>query len=211
MGAVATIGQRIGAAIPNSAGGSNRPRNVYQTNEGAALLPIRSKTQSNKGRAFENFIEATNRHYSAAGIAVIQKIPTPTANIKGRIVYHQKSTVDFMGSARGVAVAFEAKETVGTKRPDGTRRPESSFPLYSHDKMMISEHQIRYLEKFEKTGAWAFVLIRFRVRGDVYRIPVGIIREWYREARRNGKKSVPISEFMAEWKTDPNDYLKLLS
>ena len=174
-------------------------------------MPIRSKTQSRKGRAFENFIEATNGHYRAASVAVIQKIPTPTANLKGRIVYNKKSTVDFMGSAKGIAVAFEAKETVGAKRPDGTRRPESSFPLYSHNKMMISEHQIRFLEKFEKTGGWAFVLIRFRVRGDVYRIPVDVIKAWYRAARKDGKKSIPIDEFMAEWKTDPNDYLQLLT
>ena len=152
-------------------------------------MRIRSKIQSNKGRTFENFITATNDHYRAAGVAVIQKIPTPTANIKGRIVYHQKSTVAFLGS----------------------RRPESSFPLYSHNKMMISEHQIRFLEKWEKTGGWAFVLIRFKIRGEMYRIPVDVVKAWYREARRNGKKSVPVSEFMAEWKTDPHDYLKLLS
>ena len=174
-------------------------------------MRIRSKVQSNKGRTFENFITATNDHYRAAGVAVIQKVPTPTANVKGRIIYHQKSTVDFIGSAKGIAVAFEAKETVGVKRPDGSRRPESSFPLYSHDKMMISEHQIRFLEKWEKTGGWAFVLIRFKIRGDMYRIPVDVVKAWYREARRNGKKSVPVSEFMAEWKTDPHDYLKLLS
>ena len=173
-------------------------------------MRIRPELQSNKGQSFEQFIEATNRHYRMAGVALVQKIPTPSKNVKGRIVYAAKSTVDFIGVALGAAVAFEAKETTGAKRKDGTRRPESSFQLFSHNKPMISDHQIQFLDRWETMGGWAFVLIRFRVRGDVYRVPVATIQTWYQDARRSGRKSIPVSEFLDEWKVDPKDYLKLL-
>ena len=174
-------------------------------------MVIYSAIQSNKGMSFENFIDATNRHYEIAGVAVIQKIPTPSKNVKGRIIYSAKSTVDFIGVAMGGAVAFEAKETTGAKRSDGTRRPESSFPLFSHNKPMISEHQIRFLNKWERNGGWAFVLVHFKVRGECYRVPVSFFKTKYAEAaKRNGPKSIPVDEFLDEWKVDKRDYLKIL-
>lgn len=198
--------------ISGSRSGSNSTDHPGQPTKGAALLRIRSEIQSNKGQSFENYIAATNEHYERAGVAIIQKVPTPTKNVKGRIVYAMKSTIDFMGVMKGGrGVAFEAKETTGTKRPDGTRRPESSFQLFSHNKRMISEHQIRFLDRWEKNGGLSFVLIRFRVRGDVYRVPVATVKEWYKDARRSGRKSVPVAEFKDEWKTDPKDYLNLFS
>lgn len=162
--------------------------------------------------SFEHFIETTNRHYQIAGVAVIQKIPTPSKNIGGRIVYSAKSTVDFMGVAMGGAVAFEAKETTGAKRPDGSRRPESSFPLFSHKKPMISDHQIRFLERWEQNGGWAFILIHFKVRRECYRVPVSFFKKKYAGANKPGAaKTIKVDEFDPEWKVDPRDYLKLLT
>lgn len=159
--------------------------------------------------SFEKYIEATNKHYEIAGVAIIQKVPTPASNVRGRIIYSAKSTVDFIGNCGGRAVAFEAKETTGNKRTDGTRRPESSFPLFSHNKPMISNHQIRFLSQWEKNGGWAFILIHFRVRGECYRVPVSFFKERYDNIRKSKRKSIPIEEFETEWKVDKKDYLQL--
>lgn len=163
---------------------------------------------------FESYIETTNRHYEIAGLAAIHKIPTPAKNINGRIVYSGKSTVDFIGLVKKhgtpVPIAFEAKETTGRKDKNGSRKPETSFPLFSHKKPMISDHQFQFLQRWERMGGMAFVLVNFPVRGECYRVPVDFLGHYYHDAQRGGPKSIPIDHFKTKWKADPRDYLELL-
>lgn len=161
-------------------------------------------TQARRGMSFENQIEITNRHYEYEQMAVIQKIATPTKNIKGKIVYSEKSTVDFIGNVDGRAVAFEAKQTTGPNM-----KPETSFPLLIRKKYMVGSHQLLFLQRWEKMGGMAFVLINFRNRGQCFAVPVDFIVEKYGVMQAGGRKSIPFDEFKSEWEVPIDDYLKL--
>jgi recombination protein U len=157
-----------------------------------------NSTQAKRGMSFEKAIETTNEHYKIKGVAIIQKIPTPTRNIRGRIVYAEQSTVDFMGSVEGVAVAFEAKET----------STETSFPLTKRykgkDVETILEHQREFLKRWTGIG---FILINFSERGECYAVDVDFIDQYYMAMYKGGRKSIPIADFKAEWIVDVEDYL----
>lgn len=155
-------------------------------------------SQSRRGMSFEARIEVTNKHYQYEKVATIQKIPTPTKNIRGKIVYSAKSTVDFMGSMGGVAVAFEAKET-STK---------TNFPLVKQYKGREVEtvllHQRDFLTSWDGIG---FVLIHFKELEKCYAVDVDFIDQYYINMYKGGRKSIPIADFKDEWLVDPADYL----
>lgn len=167
------------------------------------------KSQSKLGMAFEKRIETTNQLYSITGLATIQKIPTPTKNIKGKIVYSEKSTVDFIGMISGdhveyiSPVAFEAKETSN----------KTNFPLFrqsrGRDVELVPEHQREFLRNWEKGGGMAFVLIHFSNLETCYRVPVDFIESYYIEAYNGGRKSIPIKDFKKDWIVDVEDYLEI--
>lgn len=173
------------------------------------LVKNKDRTQANRGRSFEEAIEATNEFYSIKGVAQIQKVSTPWQVVRhgAKIVSafpKEKSTVDFIGSVGGLAVCFEAKETTGKEG-----RPETSFPLTIRKKEMITRHQFLFLQRWERTGGIAFVLIHFKNRDECFAVPVDWIGSWYVEMNRGGRKSIPYAEFNQEWKVNINDYLGL--
>jgi recombination protein U len=169
---------------------------------------VKNLSQAKRGMSFEKRIETTNEFYKIKGVGVIQKIPTPTRNIKGRIVYAEQSTVDFMGAyiqhddyinqEIAIPVAFEAKETSS----------ETNFPLTKRykgrDVETILEHQREFLKKWPGHG---FVLINFSERGECYAVDVDFIEQYYLAMYKGGRKSIPIADFMERWKVDPDDYL----
>ena len=65
-----------------------------------------------RGSTLEDMINRTNEKYSEAGLALIQKIPTPITPIKidkeNRQItlayFEQKSTVDYIGAVQGLPV-----------------------------------------------------------------------------------------------------------
>ena len=71
-----------------------------------------------RGQALEEMINRTNEKYADAGLALIQKVPTPITPIKidkeSRQItlayFEQKSTVDYIGAVQGLPVCFDAKE-----------------------------------------------------------------------------------------------------
>ncbi len=81
-------------------------------------------------------------------MALIQKIPTPIKPIKidkaqrhiTLAYFEQRSTVDYIGAVQGIPVCFDAKECHGT-----------NFPIQN-----VHEHQIVFMEDFEKTGRYFF-------------------------------------------------------
>lgn len=160
--------------------------------------------QSKLGMTFEKRIETTNKYYFHEKLALVQKIPTPTKNIRGKIVYSEKSTVDFIGIALGGAVAFEAKETAN----------ETNFPLFRRQKgrdiELIPRHQREFLNEWKDNGGWSFLLINFANLGRCYRIPADFIDSYYIEADNGGRKSIPIKDFKDAWIVDIEDYLGIL-
>ena len=99
-------------------------------------------TRGLRGSTLEDMVNRTNEKYAEAGLALIQKIPTPITPVKmdkeSRQItlafFEQKSTVDYIGVVQGIPVCFDAKECNA-----------DTFPLQN-----VHEHQIRFMEKFEQ-------------------------------------------------------------
>ena len=106
-----------------------------------------------RGSTLEEFINRTNETYLTNGLALIQKVPTPITPINidkatrhiTLAYFEQKSTVDYIGAVQGIPVCFDAKECA-----------TDTFPLQN-----IHEHQVTFMENFEKQGGISFFLISF--------------------------------------------------
>lgn len=101
-----------------------------------------------RGSTLEELINRTNEKYLENGLALIQKIPTPITPIKidkekrhiTLAYFEQKSTVDYIGVVQGIPICFDAKECA-----------TDTFALQN-----IHEHQVQFMENFEKQGGIAF-------------------------------------------------------
>ena len=108
-----------------------------------------------RGSTLEEFINRTNEIYQENGLALIQKIPTPITPINidkqtrhiTLAYFDQKSTVDYIGAVQGIPVCFDAKEC-----------NTDTFPLAN-----IHEHQVAFMENFEKQGGVSFFLLSFTI------------------------------------------------
>ncbi len=106
-----------------------------------------------RGSTLEEFINRTNEKYLENGLALIQKVPTPITPINidkatrhiTLAYFDQKSTVDYIGAVQGIPVCFDAKEC-----------NTDTFPLQN-----IHEHQVVFMENFEKQMGIAFFFDQF--------------------------------------------------
>ncbi len=150
-----------------------------------------------RGSTLEDLLNRTNEKYSECGLALIQKIPTPITPIaidkKTRHItlayFDQKSTVDYIGAVQGVPVCFDAKEC-----------HTDTFPLAN-----IHEHQIRFMEQFERQDGIAFILISFTQRDEFYYLRFAELMKFYRRAGEGGRKSFRHDEL------DPSYFLPEIS
>lgn len=131
---------------------------------------------ANRGKAFQMLINHTNHIYKIKGWAVVDEVATPTKNIKGKIVYEKKSTVDYYGISNGRAVAFDAKSTKETAR----------FDLKN-----VHDHQVRYLKDFQNQGGLSFFLFEFAKLQEFYFVPLDFFLAYWMAALNGGKKSIP--------------------
>ena len=143
-------------------------------------------TRGLRGSTLEELINFSNEKYRENGLALIQKIPTPIKPInidkESRHItlayFDQKSTVDYIGAVQGIPVCFDAKEcTVDT------------FPLHN-----IHEHQIVFMEEFEKQGGIAFIILFYTSKDEIYYIPFRDIKSFWDRAVNGGRKSFTYSE-----------------
>lgn len=117
----------------------------------------------------EELIILANRKYEQSGVAVITKIPTewlPIRDHTGRIMsakVEHKAAVDFIGNYKGTPIAFDAKHTK-EKRISWSR---------------LEPHQWEFLQRWEKCGGIAFVLVGWDMK-QFYAIPIS---EWGREGK----------------------------
>lgn len=124
---------------------------------------------ANRGRQFEAMLEATHDYYLRAGIGLIEKISNKwvyctegewrgladalkARTATGRPLRRAKTMCDYLGHAKGHAVAFDAKEF-----------KEASFPLRD-----VQPHQATGLFNFYRTGGLAGFLLWSRRVDTVY-------------------------------------------
>ena len=141
---------------------------------------------ANRGMSLEEDINLSNDFYREAGLALINKRPTPINIVKvdyshgARITdayFEKQSTTDYNGVYKGRYIDFEAKNTKST----------TSFPLSN-----ISEHQIVHLKNVLKHGGIAFFIISFQMKNEIYLLDAKFVIEFYEHGSR---KSIPYEVF----------------
>ncbi len=144
-----------------------------------------------RGSTLEEFINRTNEKYLDSGLALIQKVPTPITPINidketrhiTLAYFDQKSTVDYIGAVQGIPVCFDAKEC-----------HTDTFPLQN-----IHEHQVVFMENFEKQGGVAFFLLSYTHRDIFYYLRLAKLLEFWNRAKEGGRKSFRYEELEPEF------------
>ena len=144
-----------------------------------------------RGSTLEDMLNRTNEKYLANGLALIQKIPTPITPInidkESRHItlayFDQKSTVDYIGAVQGIPVCFDAKEC-----------NTDTFPLAN-----IHEHQVLFMEQFEKQDGIAFILIAYTHRDQFYYLRFAELKRFWERAENGGRKSFRIEELEEDY------------
>lgn len=139
-----------------------------------------------RGSTLEDMINRTNDKYAEAGLALIQKVPTPITPMKidketkqiTLAFFDQKSTVDYIGAVQGIPVCFDAKECA-----------VDTFSLQN-----IHEHQIAFMQAFEKQGGIAFFLIYYTHMDVLYYLPLEMLMYFWNRAKEGGRKSFRYEE-----------------
>lgn len=145
-----------------------------------------------RGSTLEDMINMSNDSYREKGLALIQKIPTPITPVKIdqqtrhiTLAYFEKqSTVDYIGTVQGIPVCFDAKECA-----------VDTFPM-----MNIHEHQVKFMEDFEKQGGIAFIIIFFSHRNEFFYIPFCDVFKFYKRSITGGRKSFTYEEINKDFK-----------
>ncbi len=168
--------------------------NVEQKKESAHRTLL---SAANRGMSLEEDINLSNDYYRDAGIALINKRPTPINIVKvdyskgARITdayFEKQSTTDYNGVYKGRYIDFEAKNTKST----------TSFPLSN-----ISEHQIVHLKNVLKHGGIAFFIISFQMKDEIYLLDASFVIDFYEHGKR---KSIPYEVFTKEGILIKQDY-----
>lgn len=144
-----------------------------------------------RGSTLEELINRTNEKYLENGLALIQKIPTPITPIKidkekrhiTLAYFEQKSTVDYIGVVQGIPICFDAKECA-----------TDTFALQN-----IHEHQVRFMENFEKQGGIAFFLIYYTGKNIFYYLPFEMLKFFWERAKNGGRKSFRYEELNPDY------------
>ena len=144
-----------------------------------------------RGSTLEDLINRTNEKYQENGLALIQKIPTPITPIRidkderhiTLAYFDQKSTVDYIGAVQGLPVCFDAKECAA-----------DTFALAN-----IHEHQVNFMENFEKQGGVAFFVLFFYQKNKFYYLPYAHLRYFWDRAKEGGRKSFRYDELNPEY------------
>ncbi len=153
------------------------------------------KTRGLRGSALEELINRTNDKYREEGLAIVQKIPTPITPVRmtGKQItlayFDQKSTVDYIGAVQGLPVCFDAKEC-----------REDRFPLQN-----IHEHQVAFMEHFEKQGGVSFFLLHFTQKDVLYYLPFAMFKFFWDRALEGGRKSFLYEELNPDYIISPNE------
>lgn len=144
-----------------------------------------------RGSTLEDMINRTNEKYLESGLALIQKIPTPITPVKidkehrhiTLAYFEQKSTVDYIGVVQGIPVCFDAKECA-----------TDTFSLQN-----IHEHQVHFMNEFEKQKGIAFFLLYYTNKDILYYMPNDMLMYFWNRAKNGGRKSFRYEELNPEY------------
>ena len=144
------------------------------------------KTRGLRGSGLEELLNVSNDIYKNAGIALIQKIPTPITPMQidretrhiTLAYFNQKSTVDYIGAVQGIPVCFDAKECA-----------ETTFSLQN-----IHPHQVQFMREFEAQDGVAFFLIFFTRENLFYYLPFRHFLPFWERAQAGGRRSFRLDE-----------------
>lgn len=144
-----------------------------------------------RGSALEDMVNRTNEKYLEHHLALIQKVPTPITPIKidhekhqiTLAYFDQKSTVDYIGAVQGIPVCFDAKECAS-----------ETFALQN-----IHEHQVAFMEEFERQGGVAFIIIYYSAKDLFYYLPFAHLMTFWNRAKEGGRKSFRFEELNPEY------------
>ena len=139
-----------------------------------------------RGSTLEDLINRTNELYKEHGLCLVQKIPTPITPIKMNqdrtqitlAYFDQKSTVDYIGAVQGIPVCFDAKECA-----------VNTFSLAN-----IHEHQICFMEDFEKQGGISFIIIYYSHIDRFCYVRFAKLKEFWDRMNSGGRKSFRMEE-----------------
>ena len=139
-----------------------------------------------RGSTLEDMVNRTNEWYLEKGLALIQKIPTPITPVKmdkehrhiTLAYFYQRSTLDYIGAVQGIPVCFDAKECVA-----------ETFPLQN-----IHDHQVSFMEAFERQGGIAFILIYYSSKNILYYMRFEELCGFWNRAKEGGRKSFRFEE-----------------
>lgn len=90
-----------------------------------------------------------------------------------------QSTVDYIGVAQGIPIAFDAKETAG-----------KSLPLQN-----IHAHQMAFMGEFLPPAGTFLLLVHFSAADAYYLLPFETLKIYWENAARGGRKSIPLAAF----------------
>ncbi len=160
------------------------------------------KSRGLRGSTLEEMVNRTNERYQELGLALIQKIPTPITpiNIEKETrhitlaYFDQKSTVDYIGAVQGIPVCFDAKECA-----------QETFALEN-----IHEHQVFFMDSFEKQEGVAFFLIYYSSLNEFYYLPYRVLKVFWERAKAGGRKSFRHDELDEKYVIKPSKDLGIL-
>ena len=160
-----------------------------------------------RGSTLEALVNMTIERYRSDGLALVQKIPTPITPVnieqESRHItlayFDAKSTVDYIGVVQGIPVCFDAMEC-----------KVDTVPLHN-----IHEHQVQFMEDFEKQEGISFILLLFSSRDECYYVPFRDLKRFWERAEKGGRKSFTYEEIDRSYlieagEGNPVPFLKML-
>lgn len=154
------------------------------------------KSRGLRGSALEDLINKTNEKYKEMNLAIVQKIPTPITPVKMNsssqitlAYFDQKSTVDYIGVVQGVPICFDAKECKTDR-----------FPLQN-----IHEHQVDFMENYEKQGGVAFFVIYYTHKDLMIYLPFDMFKFFWDRSLNGGRKSFLLEELNPDFIIEQNE------
>ncbi|MCR5302763.1 MAG: Holliday junction resolvase RecU [Lachnospiraceae bacterium] len=152
-----------------------------------------------RGSTLEELINRTNDLYKEHGLCLVQKIPTPITPIRMNAdhsqitlaYFDQKSTVDYIGAVQGIPVCFDAKEC-----------SVDTFALSN-----IHEHQVKFMEDFEKQGGISFIVIYYAHKDRFHYLRCERLQYFWNRMQKGGRKSFRIEELEEGFDLIPHEGL----
>ena len=86
--------------------------------------------------------------------------------------------MDYIGAVQGIPVCFDAKECDVT-----------TFPMQN-----VHEHQVRFMDDFERQGGKAFLIIHFTSEQKFYYLHIRQLLRFWNRAQEGGRKSFRMDE-----------------